>query len=373
MANNSLASSNGTSDWHEQQEENTMYKVGLSVTVTLVMALLVFSMGCTVEVKKLWDNIKRPWGVAVGMMCQFGLMPLVAYILAISLATTTTQRIAIFILGCCPGGTISNLITYWIDGDMDLSIAMTACSTVAALGMMPLCLYIYSYSWELVDDIPVPYQTIGTSLLSLLIPVACGIFANYRWPKHFKIIAKVGGISGMTILVVISITDIILSKDSLDLHFSIVTTCAVLSFTGYVGGFLLALITCQSWPRSRTIASETGSQNVALYFALLRLSLSSQRFSQIVTLPMFYGAFQLTNGLLITAVYQTYKKCLGKREEEKALEPHINTLDVLGSKINMGFEKEEDGPVCSKMKNGSKAGRFQPVAEHNMASFEGIL
>ncbi|XP_015270028.1 PREDICTED: solute carrier family 10 member 6-like [Gekko japonicus] len=373
MVNNSLASSNGTSDGHEPQEENTMYKVGLSVTVTLVMALLVFSMGCTVEVKKLWGNIKRPWGVAVGMACQFGLMPLVAYILAISLATTTTQSVAILILGCCPGGTISNLFTYWIDGDMDLSITMTACSTVAALGMMPLCLYIYSYSWELADGIPIPYQTIGTSLLSLLIPVACGIFANYRWPKHSKIIAKVGGISGITILVAVSITDILLSKDSLNLELSIVTTCAVLSFTGYMGGFLLALITCQSWSRSRTIASETGSQNIALYFALLQLSLSSQRFSQIITLPMFYGAFQLLNGLLITAVYQTYKKCLGKREEEKALEPHVNTLDVLGSKINTGFEKKEDGPVHSKTKNGSKAGQFQQVPEHDMTSFKGIL
>lgn len=120
MANNSLASSNGTSNWHERQEENTIYEVGLSVTVTLVMALLVFSLGCTVEVKKLWDNIKRPCGITVGMVCQFGLMPLVAYILAISLATTTTQSLALLILGCCPGGTISNLFTYWIDGDMDL-------------------------------------------------------------------------------------------------------------------------------------------------------------------------------------------------------------------------------------------------------------
>lgn len=120
MANNSLASSNGSSDWSEQEEENTIYKAGLSVTVTLVMALLVFSLGCTVEMKKLWANIKRPWGIAVGMVCQFGLMPLVAYTLAISFATTTTHSVAILILGCCPGGTISNLFTYWIDGDMDL-------------------------------------------------------------------------------------------------------------------------------------------------------------------------------------------------------------------------------------------------------------
>ncbi|XP_060103330.1 LOW QUALITY PROTEIN: sodium-dependent organic anion transporter [Heteronotia binoei] len=371
MSNNSLTLSNATSDWREPQEENSMYKVGLSVMTTLVMALLVFSMGCTVEVKKLWDNIKRPWGIAVGMICQYGLMPLVAYILAISLATTTTQSVAILILGCCPGGTVSNLFTYWIDGDMDLSISMTTCSTIAALGMMPFCLYIYTYSWELADGITVPYQTIGTSLLSLIIPVACGVFTNNRWPKHSKIIAKVGGILGITLLMVESVIDTVLSKDSLTLELSILTTTAVFSFTGYIGGFLLALITCQSWPRARTIALETGSQNIALYFALLQLSLNSHHFSQIITLPMLYGAFQLLNGLLITAVYHIYKKCLGKREEEKALAPHVNMLDIPGSKIAMGFEKEEDGPVHSKMEN-EKVGQFQQVAEHDMTSLEGI-
>nr|XP_056711782.1 sodium-dependent organic anion transporter [Euleptes europaea] len=374
MANNSsssLASANGTSDWNEQREESTLYRLVVSVTVTLVMALLVFSLGCTTEVKKLWDNIKRPWGIAVGMMCQFGLMPLMAYILAISLGTTTTQNVAILILGCCPGGSISNLFTYWVDGDMDLSITMTTCSTIAALGMMPLCLYIYTYSWELADGIPIPYQTIGTSLLSLIIPIACGIFVNHRWPKHSKIIAKVGSILGATILVVISVTDILLFQYFLNLDLSIVTSSAVLSFIGYTGGFLLALITCQSWPRSRTIALETGTQNMALYMAVLRLSLSSQQFSQIVTLPMFYGAFQLLNGLLITAVYQIYKKCLGKRQDEKALEPHVNTLDVFGSKLNVGFEKEEDGPEHSRMEN--KAGQFQQGAVHEMTSLKGIL
>lgn len=67
--------------------------------------------------------------------------------------------------------------------------------------------------------------------------------------SFFFLLHKVGGILGITILVAVSVTDILLSKDSWNLDLSIVTASAVLSSAGYLGGFLLALLTCQSWPR----------------------------------------------------------------------------------------------------------------------------
>ena len=55
-----------------------------TVVSALMIGLLMFSLGCSVEVQKLWGHIRRPWGIAVGMLCQFGLMPLIAYLLIIS-------------------------------------------------------------------------------------------------------------------------------------------------------------------------------------------------------------------------------------------------------------------------------------------------
>lgn len=86
----------------------------------VMMALLMFSLGCSVETRKLWAHIRRPWGIAVGLLCQFGLMPLTAYLLALSFSLKPVQAIAVLIMGCCPGGTISNIFTFWVDGDMDL-------------------------------------------------------------------------------------------------------------------------------------------------------------------------------------------------------------------------------------------------------------
>ena len=91
-----------------------------TVVSALMIGLLMFSLGCSVEVRKLWGHIRRPWGIAVGMLCQFGLMPLIAYLLIISFSLKPLQAIAVLIMGCCPGGTVSNIFTFWVDGDMDL-------------------------------------------------------------------------------------------------------------------------------------------------------------------------------------------------------------------------------------------------------------
>lgn len=91
-----------------------------TVVSAVMTGLLMFSLGCSVEIRRLWSHIRRPWGIAVGLLCQFGLMPLTAYLLVISFSLKPVQAMAILIMGCCPGGTISNIFTYWVDGDMDL-------------------------------------------------------------------------------------------------------------------------------------------------------------------------------------------------------------------------------------------------------------
>lgn len=85
-----------------------------------MLALVMFSMGCNVELKKFLGHIKRPWGIIVGILCQFGIMPLLGFTLAFAFDVLPIQAVAVIIMGCCPGGTASNILAYWLDGDMDL-------------------------------------------------------------------------------------------------------------------------------------------------------------------------------------------------------------------------------------------------------------
>lgn len=286
----------------------------------VMMALLMFSLGCSVETRKLWAHIRRPWGIAVGLLCQFGLMPLTAYLLALSFSLKPVQAIAVLIMGCCPGGTISNIFTFWVDGDMDLSISMTTCSTVIALGMMPLCLYLYTRPWNLEKSLTIPYQNIGITLACLILPVALGVYMNYRWPKHSKIILKIGAIAGGLLLLVVAVAGVVLAKGSWNSDFTLLLISFIFPLIGHISGFLLALLTHQSWQRCRTISLETGAQNIQMCVTVLQLSFSAEQLVQMLCFPLAYGTFQVLDGFLIIAAYQLYKrKRKSKHREQKTV------------------------------------------------------
>ncbi|XP_046513276.1 sodium-dependent organic anion transporter isoform X1 [Equus quagga] len=288
-----------------------------TVVSAVMMGLLMFSLGCSVEIRKLWLHIRRPWGIAVGLLCQFGLMPLIAYLLVICFSLKPVQAIAVLIMGCCPGGTISNIFTLWVDGDMDLSISMTTCSTVAALGMMPLCLYLYALSWNLEQNLTIPYQNIGITLVCLTIPVAFGVCVNYRWPKQSKIILKIGAIVGGVLIVVVAVAGVALAKGSSNLDTTLLTISFIFPLIGHVTGFLLALLTHQSWQRCRTISLETGAQNIQMCVTMLQLSFTARELVQMLSFPLAYGLFQLLDGFLIIAAYKMYKRRMKSKHRKR--------------------------------------------------------
>ncbi|XP_010381441.1 solute carrier family 10 member 6 [Rhinopithecus roxellana] len=319
-----------------------------TVVSTVMMGLLMFSLGCSVEIRKLWSHIRRPWGIAVGLLCQFGLMPFTAYLLAISFSLKPVQAIAVLIMGCCPGGTISNIFTFWVDGDMDLSISMTTCSTVAALGMMPLCIYLYTWSWSLQQNLTIPYQNIGITLVCLTIPVAFGVYVNYRWPKQSKIILKIGAIVGGVLLLVVAVAGVVLAKGSWNSDITLLTISFIFPLIGHVTGFLLALFTHQSWQRCRTISLETGAQNIQMCITMLQLSFTAEHLVQMLSFPLAYGLFQLIDGFLIVAAYQTYKRRLKNKlgKKNSGCTEVCHTRKLTSSKETNAFlEVNEEGAV----------------------------
>ncbi|XP_069486542.1 LOW QUALITY PROTEIN: sodium-dependent organic anion transporter [Ambystoma mexicanum] len=293
--------------------------LAFSALLSVMLVLVVFSLGCTVEARKVWAHIQKPWGIAVGFLCQFGIMPLTAYILVLLFPVKPVQAVAILIMGCCPGGAISNIITYWVDGDMDLSLAMTSCSTILAMGMMPLCLFIYTRSWDISKSIKIPFANIGIALVSLIAPVAGGVFVNYKWPKKAKVISKVGSVTGGLLMVVIGIASATLYKGSWNTDLSILTIGIIYPLIGYMSGFALAFLVRQPWQRCRTIALETGAQNIQMCSTVLQLSFSPKQLVQMYTFPMIYGSFQLLTGILFAAAFQVYKrKCVKEKPVDRA-------------------------------------------------------
>ncbi|XP_064165067.1 ileal sodium/bile acid cotransporter-like [Anguilla rostrata] len=321
-----------------------MLHQALGIVLASLLAMVVFSLGCTIKVDKLWSHLRRPWAILVGLLCQFGLMPLTAHLLSLAFAVRPVQALAVLIMGCCPGGTISNIITYWLDGDMDLSITMTSCSTVLGLGMMPLCLYIYTRFWMDKGSINVPFFNIGVTLITLIVPVACGAFVNYKWPKAAKTILKVGSVLGSLLILVIAIASVALYKGSWNTDTSIVIIGVIFPLIGYAAGFIIAIIVRQPWHRCRTVAMETGAQNVQICSTVLQLSFPPEQLVFMFIFPMIYGVFQLSSGLLLVAVYQTYKRVAVQKPEDTTALGHLqgNPSHSNGQgEVNVTFENDQ--------------------------------
>ncbi|XP_075054570.1 sodium-dependent organic anion transporter [Mixophyes fleayi] len=344
-----------------------------STILSVMLALVVFSLGCTVEIAKLWSHLRRPWGITIGLVCQFGLMPLIAYLLAIGFSVQPTQAVAILIMGCCPGGVISNIITLWVDGDMDLSLSMTSCSTILALGMMPLCLFIYSHSWELAKSIKIPYDNIGMALLSVVVPVGVGVYVNYRWPRKAKIISKAGSIIGGLLMLVIGIASSVLYKGSWNTDISILTIGIIYPLLGYVLGFCMAVIVRQPWQRCRTIALETGAQNVQMCSTVLQLSFTPKQLVQMFTFPLIYASFQFVNGMLLVAAYQLYKRTYRNRSKEKPMNHSEGCIKVneiiINGNFNPNFEYDTGDVVHISNAISMPTGQLSVISTNSKDTF----
>ncbi|XP_075418718.1 ileal sodium/bile acid cotransporter [Tenrec ecaudatus] len=325
-----------------ESNANYILSVVLSTVLTILLALVMFSMGCNVEFKKFIGHLKRPWGVFIGFLCQFGIMPLTGFVLSVAFNILPIQAVVVLIIGCCPGGTSSNILAYWVDGDMDLSVSMTTCSTLLALGMMPLCLFIYTKMWADAGTIVIPYDSIGISLVALVVPVSVGMYVNHKWPQKAKIILKIGSITGIILIVLIAVVGGILYQGSWAINPKLWIIGTIFPLAGYSLGFLLARIAGQPWHRCRTVALETGMQNTQLCSTIVQLSFTPEQLTHMFTFPLIYSVFQLVFGALFLGCYMAYKKCYGKNKENfpesKDSEPVPESSLY---KMNGGFQPEE--------------------------------
>ncbi|XP_023272839.1 ileal sodium/bile acid cotransporter [Seriola lalandi dorsalis] len=339
---------------------NEILSLVLSTVLTIMLAMVMFSMGCTVDAKKLWGHIKRPWGIVIGFLCQFGIMPFTAFALSLAFGVLPVQAIVIIIMGCCPGGSGSNIICYWLDGDMDLSISMTACSSILALGMMPLCLLIYTSIWTSTNTIQIPYDSIGITLVALLIPITLGIYVKRRWPHVAKKILKVGSIAGFGLIIIIAVVGGILYQSSWTIAPSLWIIGTIYPFIGFGLGFILARFVGQPWHRCRTIALETGFQNSQLCSTIVQLSFSPAELEVMFAFPLIYSIFQLVVAVISVGAYQAYKKCVRGSADEDSEAPSLEAGDAEPAKEkryaveNSAFELDENGNSGEKGKDIDK-------------------
>ncbi|NXA25617.1 NTCP protein, partial [Ibidorhyncha struthersii] len=283
----------------------------LSAVLIVVLFVIMVSLGCTMEIAKITTHLRKPKGVAIAVMAQYGVMPLTAFVLGKLFQLGATESLAILICGCCPGGNLSNIFSLALRGDMNLSIVMTTCSTVLAIGLMPLLLYLYSrglYEGDLEGK--VPYKGIITSLVLMLIPCAIGIILNEKKPQYTGFIIK----TGMVVLLLSSAAIIVLSVASVGSGITVVFSpsllgsSALMPFIGFLLGYVLSTVFKLNDRCRRTVCVETGCQNVQLCSTILKVAFAPEIIGPLYFFPLLYLLFQLGEGLLLILVFRIHDR-----------------------------------------------------------------
>lgn len=263
-----------------------------------MLGVIMFGMGLTLSPQDFRIVFSRPKDIIIGCLAQFTIMPLLALGLSWAFALPKELALGVILVGCCPGGTASNVITYLAKGDLALSVGMTATSTLLAPLITPLLVWLLAGTMVEVD-------TIGM-LLSIvyvvIAPIVVGLIFQRYLPKFTK--STVPYLPAFSSIVIAFVVGIVVSHnaDRLLVGGMIVVLVVMLHnlcglSLGYIIGRLLGLADA----KRRAISIEVGMQNSGLASSLATLHFAAY---PLATIPgAIFSVWHNISGALVARIY----------------------------------------------------------------------
>ncbi len=238
---------------------------GLKPAIVPLLAIVMLGMGMTLKPENFKRIFERPFSIAIGVTLQYTIMPLSALLISNMLSLPLELKIGMVLVGCCPGGTASNVICYLAKADVALSIILTLITTLISFCLTPfLC-------WLLVGQtVPVPVLKMLTTILTIIIiPVALGVAINTLWGRKVSPLKKIFPLISVAAIVLIIAIIVALNRDNLATS-GWILAIGVISHNlfGLSAGYGIARALKRTKTESRTIAIEVGMQNSGLAVAL---------------------------------------------------------------------------------------------------------
>lgn len=307
-------------------EEQHWLKKYYDKSILSILIIIMFSMGCTIRFGELWTHLRRPWSVIAGLVSQFILLPACSFGLMVAFKLDGYFALGMLILSCSPSGTTSNIFTYYLDGDVPLSISMTVCSTVVAMGMMPFNMWFYGQTLES-KDMQIPYLKMIRSLAYITAPAALGMVVLYKLPKVAPYITKLGSMAGFAMIGVSQcMVFVIYPNIFAEVPLRLVAAVVILPIVGMAVGYIFAVITKRPNAARRTISIESGVQNVGTAITVVTLTIVDRYQQQALVFPLMYSYCMLALCFIGCITYNLYMKFCTRRyevEDEKKVPPQI--------------------------------------------------
>ena len=269
-----------------------------------LLGVIMFGMGLTLKVEDFRVVFTRPKDVLIGCLAQFTVMPLLAFALSRLFGLDEALTIGVILVGCCPGGTASNVITYLAKGDLALSVGMTATSTLLAPLLTPLLVLL------LVGE-TVDVNVIGM-LLSILwvviLPIVLGLLVKRLLPKATEqATAYLPAVSTIAICLIVMIVIAANAHKLLAGGWIVILVVMLHNILGLTVGYLIGLMLKMTPAKRRAISVEVGMQNSGLASSLATLHFAA---FPMATVPgAIFSVWHNMSGAVVARFFARRKMC----------------------------------------------------------------
>jgi BASS family bile acid:Na+ symporter len=240
---------------------------GLAFLITPALGVIMLGMGMTLRKEDLKRVFLTPKDVAIGFCAQYGIMPVTGFALAKILGLEPLLAAGVVLVGSCPGGTASNVMTYLGRGDVALSVTITSVTTLLSPFFTPLFTYLFAGQWTAVPVLKLFISTVEI----ILLPVALGLGIRSLFKEKVETALEVlPMVSSITIIFIVGI--IVAANAESIRGVGLRTALAVMlhNIIGLTLGFYVARLFGMEIPKARAVSIEVGMQNSGLGVALAR-------------------------------------------------------------------------------------------------------
>jgi bile acid transporter len=275
------------------------------IMLVLLLFLIMFGMGASLTPRDFISAIRRPAGLAIGWLTQFGIMPLIAFLMVITLGIPPWVAVGALLMGSVPGGTTSNIFTYFSKGNLALSVLMTTNSTLWALIMTPFALWLYGSAFG-AAGVQIPFENIAVTLVILLVPVAIAMVVRRFNANIGAVMELMGGIFGVFVILFLIVTWVprnwqLLMTTPWNVYFIAV----LLGPIGITIAYGISKAIRLHPANARTVALETGIQNGPLAIGIVILSFRElEMMNQVILIPVLYSLFIVIVASFITLYFR---------------------------------------------------------------------
>ena len=265
-----------------------------------LLGVIMFGMGLTLCADDFRIVFSRPKDVIIGCVAQFTVMPLLAWTLARLFALDEALTVGVVLVGCCPGGTASNVITYLAKGDLALSVGMTGVSTALAPVLTPLLVLLLAGKSVDVD--------VAGMLMSILwvviLPIVAGLLVKRIWPRLTT--AATAYLPALSTLAICSIVLIVIAANASKLMSSgliVILVVMLHNVGGLAVGYAIGTVLGLPAAKRKAVSIEVGMQNSGLASSLATLHFAAY---PMATIPgAVFSVWHNISGAIVARIYNS--------------------------------------------------------------------